>query len=232
MPRAVVQDPVRAAFEKLVAADGNWQQERPALDELKALGEKAKNLLVREAERHPKERVRNYCYELITEQFPKDDRVIEQAVRGLSDPAESVRYRLAFWLGEQKVFAAHRRLRIVMDDPKNDDRTRLTAAKSLAQLGEPDVIRKLYTGLESDWYMDRYIAHLGVKGLAGKSPDDFGGYRYSEGAFVSGGREYVTAFDAITRADKKVKRYQAILAFCTWLKEERPDLYKHLTGTF
>jgi HEAT repeat protein len=232
MPRAVVQDPVRAAFEKLVAADGNWQQERPALDELKALGEKAKDLLVREAERHPKERVRNYCYELITEQFPKDDRVIEQAVRGLSDPAESVRYRLAFWLGEQKVFAAHRRLRIVMDDPKNDDRTRLTAAKSLAQLGEPDVIRKLYTGLESDWYMDRYIAHLGVKGLAGKSPDDFGGYRYSEGAFVSGGREYVTAFDAITRADKKVKRYQAILAFCTWLKEERPDLYKHLTGTF
>jgi hypothetical protein len=86
--------------------------------------------------------------------------------------------------------------------------------------------------LESDWYMDRYIAHLGVKGLAGKSPDDFGGYQYAEGAVVTGGRELVGQFDAITRADKKVKRYQAILAFCTWLKKERPDLYKHLTGTF
>jgi RNA polymerase sigma factor (sigma-70 family) len=225
-------DPVRAAFEKLVAADGNWQKERPALDELKALGPKAKDLLVREAERHPKDRIRGHCYELITGQFPADPWVVQQAVRGLSDPAEAVRSHLADWLGEQKVHASHRRLRFVMGDPKNHERTRLVAAKSLARLGEPDVIRALYTGLESDSAVSRHIANLGVKVLTGKTLNDFGKYDFHEGAIIIGGQEAVGEFDGVAHADKRMKRYEALLAFCTWLRKERPDLYKHLAGTF
>jgi RNA polymerase sigma factor (sigma-70 family) len=232
-PDPAGKDPAREAFEKLVAANGDWKREKPALDELKALGAKAKDLLQREAEHHEKERVRDYCYELLTGQFPKDERVIRTVlVHGLSDKSERIRYRLAFWVGEQKVYDAHRRLRHMMVDKANDERTKLAAAKSLAQLGEGDVLRPLYYGLESDWYMERMMANAGIKALAGKDLNDFGGYDWREGAFVSGGVEGVGPFDPIHRAEKRLKRYTAIKAYFEWLKEKRPDLYKHLTGAF
>jgi hypothetical protein len=232
-PKPPEKDPAWAAFDRLVAADGDWKKERPALDDLRALGAKAKGVLTRQAEHHPKDRVRSYCYELLTEQFPKDQGVIRAVlVHGLSDTSEPIRYKLAFWVGEQKVYDAHRRLRHVLEDKANDERTKLAGAKSLAQLGEGDVLRALYSGLESDWYMERMMANAGIKALSEKDLNAFGGYDWHEGAVVTGGRELVGQFDPIGRAERRLKRYTAIMAYFEWLKETRPELYKHLTGSF
>jgi hypothetical protein len=108
---------------------------------------------------------------------------------------------------------------------------RFAAAKSLAELGEADVLRVLYEAIESDWYMHRYMGNLGLKGLTGKDLNDFEKYDWSEGAFVSGGREAVPMFDAIEQSEKRAKRYSAMAAYFKWLKAEKPEIYKHVEPT-
>jgi hypothetical protein len=230
-PREVRINPVWAAFERLVQADDDWRKADAAQKELAAFGKGAVDVVRRGAENHPKERVRLACYDLLIHNFANDPftpRTLTYS--GLSDADQRIRYACAYALGEQKVFAAHRHLRHVMDDTKNDERTRLAAAQSLAKLGEGDAIRYLYTGLESDSAVSRHLANLGVKALTGRTLNAFDGYDFFEGATILGGQEAAMEFDAIVRAEKRMKRYQAILSFCTWLKKERPDLYKHLTG--
>lgn len=79
--------------------------------------------------------------------------------------------------------------------------------------------------------MQRHLANIGIKAITGKNLNDFDGYDYSEGAFVSGGVEAVMAFDAVVDSERKARRFQALSSFCKWLKKERPDLYKHLSPT-
>lgn len=172
-------------------------------------------------------RVRD-CYQWLLRHFPDNPWTRATAVEGLRSDAAGVRYECAFFLGRHRVYGAHRDLRRVMEDLELGELIRYTAAKSLAELGEPDAVRALYEAAGSDAYMDRYMAHLGFLALAGKTPDDFGGYAYGEGAMVSGGNEYMVPVDGLTLAERRAGRYRALAYFCAWLKAERPELYKHL----
>jgi hypothetical protein len=100
-----------------------------------------------------------------------------------------------------------------LPDTPTDERTKLAAAKSLAQLGEADVLRTLYYGLESDCYMERMMANAGVKALSGKDLTAFGGYDWSEGAAVTGGVEGVGPFDPIRRVERRQTRYATITSY-------------------
>lgn len=169
------------------------------------------------------------CFQWLLRQFPEHPRTIATAIGGLRSEARGVRYECTFFLGQHKIYGAHQALRQVLEDLELGELTRYTAAKSLAELGEPDVVRTLYEAAGSDAYMCRHMAHLGFIAIAGKSPDDFGDYQYGEGTSIIGGNEYSTPFEAITLADRRAGRYRALADFCAWLKAERPDLYKHLT---
>jgi hypothetical protein len=117
-----------------------------------------------------------------------------------------------------------------MEREDSDEYTRLAAAKSLAQLGEGSVLRTLYIGLGHDRYMPRYMANLGIKALSGKDLNDFEGYDYSEGAFVSGGVEAIkTDPDAIADAHQKALRFKAMESYFRWLQKEHPELYKFVS---
>ena len=222
-------DPVHAALKKIGEAGTNWPAESAARQELIALGQPVVRTLRHELGEIEDVRVRRACYEILSESFAKDDQAVLILAGGLADEDAQIRYVAAFRLGDLKVYAAHRRLRLVMDDAKAPEHVRLAAAKSLAQLGESCGLRLLHEGAMADRYMDRYMANIGLKALSGKDLDDFEGYQFWEGAFVSGGIEAMFAFDALTIAEKKAKRFAAAAAYFRWLKAERPDLYKHLT---
>jgi hypothetical protein len=104
----------------------------------------------------------------------------------------------------------------------------LTAAKSLAQLGNADVIRTLYWSAGSDRAMERLQANAGLKALSGRSLKDFEGYDPHEGAFISAGIEARGMLAPIEDAEKKAKRFAAVAAFCRWLKAEKPSLWAEL----
>ena len=90
----------------------------------------------------------------------------------------------------------------------------------------------LHRGATSDAYMPRSMANIGLNALSGKDLDDFEGYNHGEGATVSGGNEAVPLeVDAVDDAEKKAKRYAATAAYFRWLRQARPDLYKHVTAT-
>ncbi len=116
-----------------------------------------------------------------------------------------------------------------MDDASAPESARLAAAKSLAQLGEPDVLRVLYRDLGSDQFMSRYMANIGLKALSGKDLNDFEGYNSGEGAYVIGGNEMSIPIDAIQESENKAKRFRAMAAYFHWLRRDRPDLYKHVS---
>jgi hypothetical protein len=111
---------------------------------------------------------------------------------------------------------------------------RFAAAKSLAQLGEADaeVFRTLFEAVTHEGYMARMMGNAGLKALSGKNLNDFAGYQFGEGAFVSGGREAMVQFDAVRVSETRARRYAAAEGYFKWLQKERPDLYKHLTGAF
>jgi len=190
-PRSIEDpDPVHAALKKLGEAckATDWPAELAARRELIALGDPVVRTLRHELGETEDARVRRACYEILGESFAKD----EQAVRlladgGLFDKDDGIRYGAAFRLGDLKAYRAHRRLRLVMGDVKAPDFLRLAAAKSLAQLGEPDALPFLCKGATADDYMSRYMAGIGLKALSGKNLDDFEGYQFGEGAYVSGG---------------------------------------------
>jgi hypothetical protein len=148
---------------------------------------------------------------------------------GLHDQDPGVRYHSAFLLGDLKVRRAEGALRAALKGAtgKDDEFYRYTLSKSLAQLGEADVLPALFAAVSGDSFMTRHVGNIGLKALSGKNLEDFEGYHYAEGAFVSGGNEFITPFDAITAAEKKARRFQAATAYFKWLKAERPELYRN-----
>jgi hypothetical protein len=223
-------DPVAEALKSLEDADNDWRVEQAASEKLAKLGEKAVNAVIQDAEDHEKARVRRTCYSLLTTSFATNPWAIQAVIRsGLSDKDERIRYECAFRLGDLKVYRAHVELRRVLNGAGKNEMLRFSAAKSLAQLGEADVLPELYKAVTDDHYMPRMIGNAGLKALSGKNLNDFACYNYGEGAFVSGGVEATTQFDAITLAEKKARRFQAATDYFKWLRKERPDLYKHLT---
>ena len=220
---------VNTAFQRLVSAK-DWREEAAAVNDLVAFGDKAFPIVEHGAIRHSDVKVRRACYQILTKNFIQDRRAARTvATDGLCDADEAIRYCCAFGLGEHKVYSAHRRLRFVLEDKSASDQVRLAAAKSLAELGEIDVIRKLYYALGDDHYMSRYLANIGIKALTGKDLNDFDGYQYDEGAIV-GSTEPQFALDAVRESSNKAKRFRALASFCQWLKEQRPELYKHLSA--
>ncbi|WP_254054008.1 HEAT repeat domain-containing protein [Singulisphaera sp. GP187] len=186
-------------------------------------------MLTEAARNHSEARVRRSCYELLTTSFAGDERTIDTLFRnGLLDQDPGIRYHCAFLLGDLKVQRAEQALRALFEGStgKDDQFLRFTLAKSLAQLGKADVMPVLIASVSDDAYMSRHIGNIGLKALSGKSLEDFGGYVYGEGAYVSGGNEFKMKLDALTSAERKAGRFQAATAYLKWLKTERPDLYR------
>ena len=205
---------VSSAFQRLATAK-DWREEAAATKDLVAFGDSAFPLVEHGAIRHPDVKVRRACYQILIKNFIKDRNAARTiATDGLRDQDDEIRYSCAFCLGEHKEFSAHRSLRVVLEDTSASNQTRLAAAKSLAELGEVDVIRQLYCTLGNDDYMSRYLSNIGIKALTGKDLNDFDGYQYGEGTFVSGGREAQMALDAVRESSNKAKRFRALASFC------------------
>ncbi len=211
-----------------------WAEQSEAAEALMAFGEPAALALSQSAEDDEEIQVRKACFYWLNHRFLTNPWVQATVIRsGLSDPDPGIRQECAFYLGEHRVYAAYRQLRGAMKAAKPDEEyVRLAAAKSLAELGEADVLPILYEALGSDRYMHRHMANLGIKGLTGKDLNDFD-YNYGEGAFVSGGVES-TYLDihGIEYAEKKARRFRALASYCRWLKATHPRYYKYLDAAY
>jgi HEAT repeats len=223
-------DAVQAAFDRFVQAASrtNWPAELEAREALLSLGPVIIPKLTAAARDHGEWRVRRSCYDLLTRSFADDDRTADTLLRhGLIDQDSGIRYQSAFYLGDLKVQRAEQALRAAYEGAtgKDDQFFRFTLAKSLAQLGRPDVLPVLIAAISDDAYMSRHIGNIGLKALSGKSLEDFGGYVYGEGAFVIGGFECSGSVDALTVIKRKSGRFRAAEAYLEWLKAARPELY-------
>lgn len=206
----------------------DWRKLRAIEKEVVALGDVVVHRLDRQAKRNGDGAIRLRCFKILTEHFPKQ---AEETIAhdGLSDADADVRYHCAWFAGDLKFYGAHRQLRRLMDDREQPEFVRQAATKSLAQLGEPDVIRQLIDMLASDRYMARHMASIGVKAFTGKDLEDVAGYDYGEDAFVSGGVEAtIMNVHPASYHEKLAKRHQAIAEYCLWLEKEKPSVFKHL----
>jgi hypothetical protein len=228
-PKDATQARVDAALARLVGAGHDWRTRQNAADALAAIGNPSIEAICATAVSHTDRDVREKCYELLTEKFLSDDRASQTVMKsGLRDTDRGIRYLCAFRLGEHKVAGAVEPLRQVIDtnnDGKPKDMWPLyAAAKSLAELGRSDGLPLLYHALGSDFYMERYMAHQGFQAISGKSPDDFNGYQFGEGAAVVSGMELFGEIQSVEDAENKARRFLAIAAYCKWLRTNRPEL--------
>lgn len=172
----------------------------------------------------------NDCLHWFVRHHPRHEQTVNVVLEyGIPLKDSWIQYESVCFLGDQKVYSAHRTLRRLLAAAESNDLIRAAAARSLAELGEPDVVRSLYTAAESDSFNVRLMAHHGFLALAGKSPNDFNGYSFVEGEAVTGGAVLSRQFEAIEDAERRAARFRALADFCGWLKAEKPELYKHLT---
>ncbi|MBA4105717.1 MAG: hypothetical protein C0485_08155 [Pirellula sp.] len=217
-----------AKLAEQFAEASDRDEQRKLREQLIALGERAINDIYRQADNHENPRVRLRCYELLSEEFGDSEIVHERLARdGVRDPSDDIRYHCAFAVGQLKIYAGHRNLRRLMDDPKQPEHIRRAATKSLAELGEPDVIKRLIEMMQHDRFMPRHMGNLGAKALTGRDLEDFNGYKYGEGAFVSG-VEYSIDVAPEHYHTMVAKRHQALADYCSWLAKERAEIYKHI----
>jgi hypothetical protein len=213
---------------KRFAEASDRDEQRALREQLIAAGERVINDVYRQADKNENPRVRLRCYQLLSEEFGDTVNVHERLARdGLRDPNDDIRYHCAFAVGPLKIYAGHRNLRRLMDDPKQPEHIRQAATKSLAELGEPDVIKRLVEMMQQDRFMPRHMGNLGAKALTGRNLEDFNDYKYGEGAFVSG-VEYSIDVAPEQYHTMVAKRHQAIADYCKWLAKERPEVYKHI----
>ncbi|MCA9109783.1 MAG: hypothetical protein KDA52_07540 [Planctomycetaceae bacterium] len=215
-------------YEDLVTAT-KWRDQLAAAHSLGDLGEAGLPSLIKGAQ-HENEKVQDWCYRELFEKFTDHEQTVQAVLRGLDDDSHRIRYTCCFFAGTQKIEAARDKLREIYQSSEKD--LKLTCAKSLAELGETDVIRTLYYAAESNWYMERYQANVGLKALSGRDLNDFAdetdGYQWGEGAFVSGGEETRMMLHPIADAELKAGRYTALAAWARWPKAERSKLYAEL----
>lgn len=205
-----------------------WREVDAVQERLVALGEEAIPAITRRARKSDDYAVRLWCYEVLTKHFP-DKSAEAIASNGLRDESDKVLYHCAWHVGDKKIYGAYRKLRRLSEDLEQPDYVRDAATKSLAQLGEPDVMPRLVAMMQDNGYMRRYMGNLGAEALTGKCLNDFDGYKYSEGAFVSGGVEAVRTHEhPATYHEKIVKRHQALADYCAWLEKEKPEVFKYL----
>ena len=105
---------VQKAFEKLVrsATDADWRAVAATRKELAGLGQEAVPRVTEAARSHGDARVRRACYELLTNEFAKDERAVDTVIEhGLTDQDPGIRYGVRLLLGDLKVHRADRALR-------------------------------------------------------------------------------------------------------------------------
>ncbi len=222
--REAAQIAARAVYGELLASR-NWNEAATASGRLAKIGKAAVPFLLEAAENGDRD-ISFFSRQQLRSHFPEEPEFIDLLIRTLEnkDADSGFRYESAFHLGHCKIERAADALRRAY---KEDEKLRLTAAKSLAELGEKDVARTLYGAMSSDHYMERYQANLGFKALAGRDLADTG-YNWREGAFVSGGGEHRLVLNPIDDNEKRARRYQAVADYFKWLKAERPDIYAEI----
>ena len=216
----------RAAYDELIAAK-KWQEGAAARDKLLKLHRAALPVLI-EATNNENKLAREYAYEALRRNFPTDPAAVEAFLHGLSDSDDyDIVYPTAFHLGSFKIESAAKPLRELMNNAKVNELTRLTAAKSLAEIGakDKDVAIKLFWALWADDFYSRYVGGIGIKALTGKDLTDFGYKGAMEDVdMVSGPAVYTAQGQFIRKAEARANRYQAIVAFAKWWKSEKPEL--------
>lgn len=218
-----------AKLAEQFAEASDRDEQRKLREQLIAVGERAIHHIYRQADDHENPRTRLRCYQLLSEEFGDFAATHEIIAHdGICDPSDDIRYHCAFAVGQLKIYAGHRNLRRLMDDPKQPEYVRHAATKSLAELGEPDVIKRLIDMMQHDRFMPRHMGNLGAKALTGRNLENFNDYKYSEGAFVSGGIEATFAVPPEHYHATVAKRHQALADYCNWLAKERPEIYKHI----
>lgn len=149
--------------------------------------------------------------------------------QGLRSPHAGIRQGSLFHVGDQKWAEGREEL---WNRIKTDPTQRYLAAKSLGELGDVRALPTLFQAVQQGSYFPRHWGNLGLKALTGKSLEDFG-YRYGEGAFVSGGKEMMFLNpDPFEAMDYRARRYTACRDYLKWLRDERPELYAALTKKF
>ncbi|MCP3914155.1 MAG: hypothetical protein GY711_01200 [bacterium] len=224
-PPVTAQDRVAKAFAELVAAD-RWGDRAEARDRLIKFGEDALDVVI-DGAKHESEKVRKMCHEILREHYPTDERSLPVFLDGLED-TPAVLHPSAFHFGRHRIDAGHNALVVLLQRKELDAGTRYAAAKSLGELGDARVTVMLWNGLGSDKGMTRYLAGLGMKGLAGKSLEDFGYEGPWEGGDVSGGCERIAQGRPIRKAQKRADRWRLVVRFTRWLQAERPELFREL----
>lgn len=213
-----------ALYETLVSAD-HWREQAEAVHALGDLGDAGLPFII-QGTQHDSEKVQDWSYRELFDKFADHPETTQAVLHGLESEHHRIRYSCCFFAGTQKIESAKEKLRELYREDKD---LKLTAAKSLAQLGETDVIRTLYWSAGSDYYMPRYQANVGLKALSGRDLNDFSeqtdGYDWAEAAMVSGGREVQLIPRPIEDAEQKARRYTALAAWSRWLKQEKPELY-------
>lgn len=215
-------EPLPAAFDDLAHAK-DWREAAAASKALSELGEAAlPSLLV--GAKHQSGLVRRHCMEILVEKFPTNAAAIDAIVLAIllkSDDRDdqAIRYRCAFSAGSYKITRAADALREVY---QAGGELKLTAAKSLAELGDTTGFVTLYDALSSEWYMERYQANVGLKALTGRDVTDFD-HDWREGAFVTGGKELRRLGRQAADAQTKSDRYAAIARLHRWLDDEKPE---------
>lgn len=219
-------DDIENAYNELASAD-HWRKAKAAAEKLGAFGEAALPVILK-GTKHETRMTREYSYGILRAKFPKHSKSIQAIIDGLNDKDSMISYPCAFHLGENRIAKAKNALKACMNDESQGQKTRYAAAKSLAELGDQDVMVMLYTGLGSDHHYTRYLSNIGMKALCGKDLTEFGYQGPWEGARVSGPAVARMKGQPIEKAKKRLGRWQAIVMFLEWLEKEKPEVFKEL----
>lgn len=230
---AAVSDETRVLVEQYRSA-GHWRERSAIAKQLQPQGEDAVTAWLYLLEQEPdKNRMHNDAFYHLRTQTPDHPRLRDYVLRyGLNAENSAIRYESQFHAGTQHWQAAAPVLWQQMIDRHQTDWTRFVAAKSLGELGDVRSLGTLIEAVQNERYMPRHFGNIGLKALCGKNLTDFG-YKYGEGAFVSGGKEAMMLNpDPLFEADRKAKRFTALRDFLQWLQKEKPEWYDGLVTRF
>ncbi|MBI1347435.1 hypothetical protein GC163_14245 [bacterium] len=229
--RASLPDDVHLATEKFEQAD-HWRDRLDRGKELVPLGEPAVAAMLVVVRTADDQRLRRDALEWLRQNHPTHAALKDYMLtEGLISSDFTVRYESLWHVGEHRWSEARETLLQQMRNYSGEEWHRFVAAKSLAELGDTSSLRTLIEAAQHDRYMPRHFGNVGLKALTGKSLDDFAGYNYGEGAFVSGGAEATMANpDPLEVATTIAQRYTACRDYLQWLQTERPMLYDVLSN--
>lgn len=229
---AALPDGVRTAADEFRFA-AHWRDQSAAGMRLKDYGDDAVSALLTLVRTSADDKLQREAFNLLRRHFPGHPRLKEFVLNdGLRSTNFNIRYESLWQVGDHGWQDGHEQLVRQMSDQNAQSWHRFTAAKSLAELGNPRSLPVLLQAVKNDRYMPRHFGNIGLKALTGKNLTDFN-YEYGEGAFVSGGVEATFLNpDPAHEADRLAKRYAALRDYLQWLEKARPDLYEHLTTRF